>query len=41
MTELSALHEQLESHKKSLKNVDESIKKLKGQEEVVHSEKKE
>jgi hypothetical protein len=32
MTELSVLHEQLELHKKSLKNVDESIKRLSGKE---------
>ena len=32
MTELSVLHEQLELHKKSLKNVDESIKRLNGKE---------
>jgi len=32
MTELSVLHEQLELHKKSLKSVDESIKRLSGKE---------
>ena len=40
MSELSVLHEQLELHKISLKNVDESIKKLKGKEETTHPDDK-
>lgn len=38
MTELSVLHEQLESHKRSLKTVDESIKRLSGKEEVTNGD---
>jgi pinin len=39
MTDLSVLQEQLESQKKSLKSVDESIKRLSGKEEAANSEK--
>ena len=41
MNELSVLQEQLELHKKSLKNVDESIKKLNGRQELANSDKNE